>query len=323
MTENTTGFIGLGVMGAPMCGHVHAKRADAGLGEVIAYDMHARARERAAAAGIRVADTLADLMQASDQVHVCLPGGPELEALCRGGATPDAGASDGLLSLARVGQLVIDHGTSPVDLTRALASNFAERGAAFCDAPITRTRAAAEAGTLVVLFGGASDALERARPAIMTFAEQIVPCGAVGAGQVVKQMNNMVLIQTVVGIAEALATARAAGVDGDVLFSALEAGSGDSFALRHHGRKAMLPGVFPERAFATTYALKDLSYALDLARSAGLDLAGAQTAKTLLEAAIDRGDGAKYWPVVYDAIAAAEGARSTASGSPDDTDPTP
>ncbi|MEM1306511.1 MAG: NAD(P)-binding domain-containing protein, partial [Pseudomonadota bacterium] len=163
MAEQTIGFIGLGVMGAPMCGHVHAKRADAGLGEVIAYDMHAGTRERAAAAGIRVADTLADLMQVSDQVHVCLPGGAELEAVCRGGTTLDAGGSAGLVERARAGQLVIDHGTSPVELTRALAADFAERGAAFCDAPITRTRAAAEAGTLVVLFGGPSDALSRAR----------------------------------------------------------------------------------------------------------------------------------------------------------------
>ncbi|MEO1720201.1 MAG: NAD(P)-dependent oxidoreductase, partial [Pseudomonadota bacterium] len=206
-------------------------------------------------------------------------------------------------ALTREGQTVIDHGTSPVGLTRELAHAFAARGATFVDAPITRTRAAAEAGTLVVLFGGSVESFEHTKPVIEAFAEEVFHCGDVGAGQVVKQMNNMVLIQTVVGIGEALATARAAGVDGETLFAALEAGSGDSFALRNHGRKAMLPGVFPERAFSTTYALKDLDYAISLARQLGLDLNGAHTAKALLEQTIAAGNGDAYWPVVGNTIA--------------------
>ena len=89
-------------------------------------------------------------------------------------------------------------------------------------------------------------------------ASEVTHCGAAGAGQAVKILNNMVLFQTVVALAEALAIARAQGVDGKVLFETLTKGSADSFALRNHGMKAMLPGVFPERAFSTEYALKDL-----------------------------------------------------------------
>src|SRR5437867_3597999 len=87
----------------------------------------------------------------------------------------------------------------------------------------------------------------------------------VGCGQVVKLLNNMVMVETVVAISEALAIGKRAGVDGERLFAALSKGSADSFALRHHGMKAVLPGVFPERAFSTVYARKDLEYALDLA----------------------------------------------------------
>ena len=82
------------------------------------------------------------------------------------------------------------------------------------------------------------------------------------------------------------------------LFETLAKGSADSFALRNHGMKAMLPGEFPERAFSTEYMLKDLQYALDLARDAGVDLPGVRNAHALLAKAIAAGLGKAYWPVV-------------------------
>ena len=111
-------------------------------------------------------------------------------------------------------------------------------------------------------------------------------------------MNNMVLFQTVVALAEALAVGRRAGVDGKVLFDTLSKGSADSFALRNHGMKAMLPGDFPERAFPARYALKDLSYALGLADDMGLALRGADVARQLLEETIANGDGDRYFPAL-------------------------
>lgn len=113
---------------------------------------------------------------------------------------------------------------------------------------------------------GADDAVfAKLRPLISTFATDITHCGPVGAGQVVKILNNMVLMETVVALGEAMETATRAGLDARVLFETLAKGSADSFALRNHGMKAMLPGAFPERAFSTEYARKDLTYALDLA----------------------------------------------------------
>jgi len=244
-----------------------------------------------AAAGSAVA-----VMRAADIVMLCLPGGPQLEAVCRG--------PSGLLAAARPGQTVVDHGTSPVALTHELAAEFAAAGVAYADAPIARTRAAAEAGTLSITVGAAPETLETIRPILACCAEEITHCGPVGTGQVVKQMNNMVLFQTVVALSEALAIARAAGVDGAILFDALSKGSADSFALRNHAMKAVLPDAFPERAFSTEYALKDLTYALDLAAESGIAPKGAEIARDYLTRAIEQGHGKLYWPAIARVVSA-------------------
>ena len=112
----------------------------------------------------------------------------------------------------------------------------------------------------------------------------------------------MILFQTGVALAEALAIARAHGVDGTVLFETLTKGSADSFALRNHGMKAMLPGVFPERAFSVEYALKDLSYAIQMAEERGVPALGADVVRELMERAVELGHGKEYWPVLVKAI---------------------
>src|SRR5438093_680423 len=97
-------------------------------------------------------------------------------------------------------------------------------------------------------------------PLARCFATDVTHCGEVGAGQVTKILNNMVLFETVNALAEAVAVAKHNGVDPKLLLDTLSKGSADSFALRNHGMKAIVPGHFPERAFSTEYALKDLSY---------------------------------------------------------------
>jgi 3-hydroxyisobutyrate dehydrogenase len=99
-------------------------------------------------------------------------------------------------------------------------------------------------------------------------------------------------------LAEALALGRRAGMDPALLFAALSKGSADSFALRNHGVKAMLPGAYPERAFSVEYAAKDNGYALDLGRESGVRLRGAETLAALFEEARAAGHGGEYWPVI-------------------------
>jgi 3-hydroxyisobutyrate dehydrogenase-like beta-hydroxyacid dehydrogenase len=126
---------------------------------------------------------------------------------------------------------------------------------------------------------------------IRCFATDVTHCGGVGAGQVTKILNNMVLFETVNALSEAVVVAKSAGVDPKLLLETLSKGSADSFALRNHGLKAIVPGVFPERAFSTEYALKDLSYALELAVDAGIKLRGAELIGKILQEAIEAGSG--------------------------------
>jgi 3-hydroxyisobutyrate dehydrogenase-like beta-hydroxyacid dehydrogenase len=280
------GFIGLGVMGEPICRNLARK---SGL-PVRAHDRDPSPLHRLAADGVRPAASPAEVCEGSDIIFLSLPSGEIVRDLAR--------APGGLLDGARAGQIVVDLGTSAVDTTRELAIEFAARGALFVDAPVARTRAAAEAGTLAVMIGSDADVFNRVRPLIATFASDITLCGPVGCGQVVKILNNMVLFETVVAISEAKAIGERAGVDPALLFDALSKGSADSFALRNHGMKAIVPGNFPERAFSTEYALKDLSYALELAADAGLKIRGAELIGTVLQEAIDAGSGDNYFPVI-------------------------
>jgi 3-hydroxyisobutyrate dehydrogenase-like beta-hydroxyacid dehydrogenase len=133
---------------------------------------------------------------------------------------------------------------------------------------------------------------------------EVTHCGAVGAGQAVKLMNNMVVAQTVVALAEAMAVARASGaVEPRVLFETLMKGSADSFVLRNHGMKSLLPDHHPtEGAFPTTYIIKDLTYALSLAEASGLTLDQAATTKRLMERTARAGYEKNYYTAVIRTI---------------------
>lgn len=282
----TLGFIGLGVMGEPICRNLALKSGAC----VLACDLDPAPLQRLAAQGVRAAPAPGAVAQQADIVFLSLPSGEAVAEIAR--------APDGLLAAARPGQIVVDLGTSPVDLTRQLAQEFADRGARFVDAPVARTRAAAEAGTLSVMVGADAATFEALRPLLSTFASDLTHCGDSGCGQVVKILNNMVLFETVVALAEAQAIGARSGVDPQLLFDTLSKGSADSFALRNHGMKAMLPGKFPARAFSVDYARKDLSYALRLARETAVDASGARNADACLRRSAEAGDGALYFPVV-------------------------
>jgi 3-hydroxyisobutyrate dehydrogenase-like beta-hydroxyacid dehydrogenase len=284
------GFIGLGVMGEPMCRNIAGKSGR----QVRGFDIDPKPLERLAVHKVEAAKSLSDVARDCETICVALPSGKHLDRVCRG--------PDGLLAAIGKDQVVVDFGTSPVDLTREIAAAFVAKGARYADAPIARTRQAAEDGTLAIMVGADTDLFEELTPLLACVATDITRCGGIGTGQIVKIMNNMVVAQTVVALSEALATARRAGLDGGVLFDALNKGSADSFVLRNHGMKALLPGVFPERAFSVEYMLKDLSYALALAADAGVSMPGAELADRLLKEAAAQGYGGHYFPVVSKVI---------------------
>ena len=281
----TIGFIGLGVMGEPICRNLVKKSA----AKVLAFDLAAEPLARLRGDGAAIAGSVAEVVKQSDLVFLCLPSAKHVRAVFEG---------DGVLKNIREGQVVVDLGTSSVSQTRDFAKQLQARGAVWADAPIARTRQAAQDGTLSVMVGTSAEVFAAIEPLIRRFATDVTHCGTVGAGQVTKILNNMVLFETVNALAEAVAVARRNGVDPALLLDTLSKGSADSFALRNHGIKAIVPGIFPERAFSTEYALKDLSYALELAADAGIKIRGAELIGEVLQEAIDAGSGRAYFPVI-------------------------
>ena len=294
--EDTIGFIGLGVMGEPICANLAAKCGRA----VVATDLRPEPLERLAAAGVEACADVAAVAARAGTVFLSLPGGVEVAAVARE-----------LLGHSRLGRVIVDLSTAPVDMTRALAAEAAEAGVGYADAPVARTRAAARAGTLSVMVGAETALYRRIEPLIRCFAAEITHCGPPGAGQVVKLLNNMVLFQSVAALAEALTIARRAGLDGRRTFEALSKGSADSFALRNHGMKVLLADAFPTDAFPTAYARKDLGYALERAREAGVATPAARITQDLLARTAAAGHDDAYFPVLLKVIEAEAGAGDT------------
>lgn len=275
MEEATLGFIGLGVMGGPMCRNL-ARRCGR---PVVAYDPRRPAPE-----GALPAASVAEVARRADLVFLSLPGEAEVREVAEA---------------IHPGKSVVDCSTAPVALARELAARFRD----FADAPVARTRQAAVDGTLSIMVGTSAAFYARLLPLLRCMATDVTHCGPAGAGQAVKLLNNMVLSITVLGLAEALAVAKASGaVEPRLLFETLAKGSADSFALRSHGMKALLPEEHPPRAFPASYMLKDLEYALELARSAGLELQAAGTARRMLERTVALGFGDAYHTAVLEAV---------------------
>ena len=282
----TIGFIGLGVMGEPMCGHL-ARRSGC---TVLAHDLRSEPLARLAEFGVAAASP-AELAQQCDLILLSLPDGKAVQSVI---ATLEPHLASG--------QCIVDTSTSPVSLTRAIGARLTEHGIGFADAPVARTREAAARGDLSIMVGASDAMFAHVRPILETMGSDVTHCGTIGCGQVVKILNNMLVFQNTAALAEAIALGRRNGVPAEVLLPAIALGSGDSFALRNHGMKSMLPQVFPERAFSTRYAMKDLSYALEMAEAAGIALPGAQLTMQRLREAERQGHGEEYHPVVLQVI---------------------
>ena len=281
----TLGFIGLGVMGEPMCRNLATKTKF----QTLVFDTNQEAMQRLADV-TQARQSIGEIMRQADIVFLSLPSGEIVAKLCE--------QTDGLLENCRKGQILVDLSTSPVALTRELHAKFAAKGVTLIDAPVARTRSAAIAGTLAIMVGATPEDFEKVKPLLSTLGSEVSLCGPVGCGQVLKILNNMVLFETCVALSEARAIGRRAGVDPTLLFNTLSLGSADSFALRNHGQKAMIPQEFPERAFSVEYAAKDLRYALDLAKQTDVNARGAKVVMDWFEQAIQQGLGDQYHPVI-------------------------
>jgi len=283
----TLGFIGLGVMGGPMSRNVVRRHA----GKVHAFDMSEAALAETVAAGALAAGSVADVARAAEIVLLSLPGGKQVAAVCAE-----------IAAHARPGTVVVDLSTTGVGDARAVAATLAGADMRFADAPVARTRQAAQDGTLSIMVGAPDDLFARIAPLLGYMGSDVTHCGDVGCGQVVKLINNTLLFENVAAIAEMMVVAERAGVAPAKLVEAVGLGSGNSFALQNHGLKAMVPRSFPEKAFPAPYVLKDLGYAIELAGELGVEPRMANRAAEYYKAAIDEGLGDKYFPAIIELV---------------------
>jgi len=284
---DTIGFIGLGVMGGPMCRNVALKHP----GQVKAFDLSADALAALSDTKAEAMTSIDALAAEADVIFLSLPGGPQVEKV-----------ASVIADHAREGTVVVDLSTTPVAVAREVANMFAGRGLRFADAPVARTREAAQRGELSIMVGAPDELFDRIAPLLAYVATDITHGGDVGAGQVLKLVNNMLVFANTVALAEMMVLGEKAGVEAETLLEAVSKGSGDSFVLRNHGRKAMLPREFPDKAFSPEYALKDISYVFELAEETGLSLSAADTARRYYEAAIRHGLGSRYFPCVIKVV---------------------
>ncbi|OLL27350.1 2-hydroxy-3-oxopropionate reductase [Burkholderia sp. SRS-W-2-2016] len=281
------GFIGLGVMGGPMCTNLVRK---SGL-PVHVFDTSKEALAKLVEAGASAHDSIAELARQVDVVFLSLPSIDQVEAVCAQ-----------LRGTADRPRVIVDMSTSDVARTRLLAESLAQDGIAYVDAPVARTAEAALNGTLLITVGGSDALFESLSPLLGCMGSDIIHCGEVGAGQMVKILNNMMVFMTVNALSEIITIGRRAGLAGDVLFELLSKGSADSFVLRNHGMKSLAADRFPEKVFPMLYAIKDAGLALTLAKQGNFEPRIAQYTYDVMCKARDAGFAQNYHPAMVQVV---------------------
>ena len=152
------------------------------------------------------------------------------------------------------------------------------------------------------MVGAPDDVFARIEPWLRYMGTDITHGGAVGSGQTLKLINNTLLFENVIAIAEMMVLAEKAGVKPEIMIDAVSKGSGDSFALRNHAVKSMLPRSFPEKSFPPEYVMKDLSYVLELASEQKVPVRAAELAMKYYQATAESGYSGRYFPAVIEVV---------------------
>ena len=248
-------FLGLGVMGFPMAGHL----ANAGHRVTVWNRSAAKSAAWAGKYPGEAAATPADAVRGAEFVMICVGDDPDVVEVWEA-------IEPALKPLA----VVIDHTTASAELARDLSERAQGVGAAFLDAPISGGQAGAENATLTIMIGGAADAFARAEPVLDTYARQITHVGDSGAGQLCKMVNQICIAGAVQGVAEGLHFATRAGLDPAKVLEAISKGSAQSWQMENRW-PTMARGEF-EFGFAVDWMRKDLRIALAEARRNGASL---------------------------------------------------
>lgn len=257
-----TAFIGLGVMGYPMAGHL-ANQEDL---EVTVYNRTSeKAREwRRTYPGIH-AGTIAEAVSGVDAVITCVGADPDLRALYTG--------KEGIFANAPEGTLLIDHTTASATVTRELAEIASERNQHWVDAPVSGGQQGAENGQLTIMCGGPRRAFDRASPILECYARVAHYMGPVGNGQLTKMVNQITIAGLLEGLAEGIHFAEEAGLDTQAVIGAISGGAAQSWQMENRA-DTMIAGAY-NHGFAVDWMRKDLDICLSEARKSGASLPAA------------------------------------------------
>jgi 2-hydroxy-3-oxopropionate reductase len=268
------GFIGLGIMGAPMAGHL----LDAGH-RVATAVRRTPPPQALIGKGLAVLDTPRAVAAASDVIVTMLPDTPQVGEVLLG----DDGVSSGLTR----GKLVVDMSSISPIATRDFAARININGCDYLDAPVSGGEVGARAASLTIMAGGPERAFERARPIFEKLGRNITLMGANGAGQTTKVANQIVVALTIEAVAEALVFASKAGVDPARVRQALMGGLASSRILEVHGERMIKRAFDP--GFRIELHQKDLNLALEGARAMGLSLPNTASTQQLMSACVANG----------------------------------
>jgi 3-hydroxyisobutyrate dehydrogenase len=269
------GFVGLGIMGTPMAGHLAA----AGY-PLSVHDIDPAAAERFTKEhpGVGVGLDAASVGQHCDVVVTMLPDGEQVQRVALG--------TNGLAETMAAGSLLVDCSSAQPWLTRSTAEALAERGIAMIDAPVSGAQWGAERAELVFMVGGADDDVARARPVLDVLGRAVFHVGPLGAGHVMKCINNTITAMTLLATAEGLVLGTRAGLDPAAMNAVLDESTGGSWITRNHIEPRILTRTFDD-PFKLELMLKDVRIAVQLARDLELDLPYAALAEHMYGEADD------------------------------------
>jgi 3-hydroxyisobutyrate dehydrogenase len=253
-------FLGLGVMGYPMAGHL----ASAGHAVTVYNRTTAKAEAWVAQHGGALGVTPAEAVKGADFVMACVGNDDDLRAVCMG--------PDGALGSMAAGTVLVDHTTVSADVTRELYAVAKSHGISFVDGPVSGGQAGAENGKLSVMCGGDQDAYDKAAPIIDAYAGACARMGESGAGQLTKMVNQICIAGLLQGLSEAMLFAQKAGLDGRAVVDVIKGGAAGSWQMvnRH---TTMLDDEY-DFGFAVDWMRKDLGICLDEANNIGAPLPG-------------------------------------------------
>ncbi len=274
MEQVTVAFMGLGLMGRPMALHLRKKGHP-----LRVFSRTASKAEGFEAAGAVVCGNPAEAAKGARIIFVCVGDNADVEQVVLG--------TGGIVGGADRGALIVDHSTISPAVAQSIAGACRDQGLRFVDAPISGGEVGAIEGRLAIMCGGAQKDFDEAKDVMAAYGKKITRVGASGMGQVAKACNQILVVTTILGVAEAVTLARGLGADAEKVMDAVAGGAAESWTLNNLGPK-MMKGD-DSAGFYVKHQVKDLRIVLDTAREANVPLPGTALVRELYKAVLSRG----------------------------------